>query len=78
MKVNNSLKEAIDNYGDDHVGSSATTPLRADAFELSNSDKIDQSIMIFFSKEAFLLLSKFTYFTIRLLTTSYRILSKGR
>jgi GTP cyclohydrolase I len=42
MKVNNSLKEAIDNYGDDHVGSSATTPLRADAFELSNSDKIDQ------------------------------------
>lgn len=41
MKVNNSLKEVIDNYGDDHVGSSAITPLRADAFELSNSEKIE-------------------------------------
>ena len=31
MIVNNSLEETIDAYGDDHVGSSATTPLRANA-----------------------------------------------
>lgn len=33
--------ENIDEYGDNHVGSSADTPLRADAFELSDSDKIE-------------------------------------
>ncbi len=32
--------EEIEAMGDDHVGSSATTPLRADAFELSDSEKI--------------------------------------
>jgi len=41
MKVNNSLEEKIDIYGDDHVGSSAITPLRPDAFELSNPKKIE-------------------------------------
>lgn len=32
--------EQIEAIGDDHVGTSATTPLRADAFEMSNSDKM--------------------------------------
>ena len=32
--------EEIEAMGDDHVGSSATTPLRADAFELSDIEKI--------------------------------------
>ena len=41
MKVNNSLEETVDAYGDDHLGSSATTPLRADAFELSNPKKVE-------------------------------------
>tara|TARA_B100000767_G_C19776279_1_gene542769 strand:+ start:839 stop:1519 length:681 start_codon:yes stop_codon:yes gene_type:complete len=41
MKVNNSLKEAIDNYGDDHLSSSAITPLRANAFAISNTEKIE-------------------------------------
>ncbi len=41
MKVNNSLKEAIDNYEDDHLSSSAITPLRANAFAISNTEKIE-------------------------------------
>ena len=41
MKTNNSLEEKVDTFGDDHVGSSATTPLRPDAFELSNPEKIN-------------------------------------
>ena len=41
MKVNNSLEETVDAYGDDHLGSSATTPLRADAFELSNPKRLN-------------------------------------
>lgn len=32
--------ENEDNYGDDHVGSSAVTPLRSDAFDISDEEKI--------------------------------------
>lgn len=32
--------EEIEALGDDHVGTSATTPLRDDAFEMSNADKM--------------------------------------
>ena len=39
MKENNTA-EYIDNIGDDHIGSSYNTPLRTDAFEISNEDKI--------------------------------------
>ena len=39
MKENN-LAKHIDNFGDDHVGSSTETPLRIDAFELSDNEKI--------------------------------------
>ena len=39
MKENN-LAKHIDNFGDDHVGSSTETPLRIDAFELSDDEKI--------------------------------------
>lgn len=31
----------FDDLGDDHIGTSATTPMRGDAFELSVDDKID-------------------------------------
>lgn len=41
MKIKNSLKEAVDSYGDDHVGSSSDNPVRPDAFELSNQEKIE-------------------------------------
>ncbi|MGV6832068.1 MAG: GTP cyclohydrolase I FolE [bacterium] len=34
-------KEDFDEIGDNHVGTSANTPLRADAFYLSNEEKID-------------------------------------
>jgi len=32
----------IDELGDDHVGSSAKTPLRADAFDISDQEKLDR------------------------------------
>lgn len=39
MKVDNNLD--FDNIGDNHIGTSSETPLRKDAFELSNSEKIE-------------------------------------
>ncbi len=38
----NGMKNTIDEIGDDHVGSSAKTPLRADAFEISDQEKINR------------------------------------
>ncbi len=40
MKLKKSLEDAIDHYGDDHVGSSSDNPIRPDAFELTNPEKI--------------------------------------
>lgn len=40
MKIDKAL-EAIEAMGDNHVSTSATTPLREDAFELSDKEKID-------------------------------------
>ena len=40
MKIERDIKN-IDNIGDDHIGTSANTPMRADAFKLSNDEKID-------------------------------------
>ncbi|NNE32717.1 MAG: GTP cyclohydrolase I FolE [Winogradskyella sp.] len=40
MKIDGDFNN-IDALGDDHIGSSSETPLRADAFELSNKEKID-------------------------------------
>ena len=40
MKLKKSIEDAIDHYGDDHVGSSSDNPIRPDAFELSNPEKI--------------------------------------
>ncbi|AMC12183.1 GTP cyclohydrolase [Lutibacter profundi] len=34
------MKNRIDELGDDHVGSSAKTPLRADAFDISDQEKL--------------------------------------
>jgi GTP cyclohydrolase IA len=36
------LKPVDDDYADDHVASSADTPLRADAFEMDDDEKIDR------------------------------------
>ena len=43
MKMDNALEEEFDAFGDDHIASSAETPLRNDAFELSDEEKIDRS-----------------------------------
>ncbi len=40
MKIGSDFNE-IDALGDDHIASSSETPLRRDAFELSNSEKIE-------------------------------------
>lgn len=40
MKIKNNIEE-FDSLGDDHIGTSSDTPLRSDAFKLSNEEKID-------------------------------------
>ncbi|WP_227807476.1 GTP cyclohydrolase I FolE [Lutibacter profundi] len=40
FEVKNGMKNRIDELGDDHVGSSAKTPLRADAFDISDQEKL--------------------------------------
>jgi GTP cyclohydrolase I len=40
MKIGNNIEE-FESLGDDHVGTSSDTPLRIDAFKLSNEEKID-------------------------------------
>ena len=36
----NYLAKQIDTFGEDHIGSSTNTPLRIDAFEISDEEKI--------------------------------------
>ncbi|WP_034044135.1 GTP cyclohydrolase I FolE [Wocania ichthyoenteri] len=40
MKIENNIEE-FESLGDDHIGTSSNTPLRNDAFKLSNEEKID-------------------------------------
>ncbi|MCH4551150.1 MULTISPECIES: GTP cyclohydrolase I FolE [Aestuariibaculum] len=40
MKIENNLEE-FESLGDDHIGTSSDTPLRGDAFKLSNEEKIE-------------------------------------
>ena len=40
MKIEKDIED-FDALGDDHVGTSANTPLRNDAFKLTNSEKVD-------------------------------------
>jgi len=40
MKIDNTIKE-FESLGDNHIGTSADTPLRDDAFKLSNDEKIE-------------------------------------
>ncbi|MDO5970080.1 GTP cyclohydrolase I FolE [Flavivirga aquimarina] len=40
MKIENNIEE-YDSLGDNHIGTSSNTPLRNDAFRLSNEEKID-------------------------------------
>jgi GTP cyclohydrolase I len=42
FEVNNRMTDKIDDIGDSHIGSSAKTPLRADAFEISDKEKIER------------------------------------
>lgn len=40
MKIENTLEE-FESLGNDHIGTSTNTPMRKDAFKLSNEEKID-------------------------------------
>ena len=40
MKLNDNIEE-FDALGNDHIGTSAETPMREDAFKLTNDEKID-------------------------------------
>ena len=40
MKIENNIEE-FEALGNDHIGTSSNTPMRRDAFELSNDEKID-------------------------------------
>ncbi|WP_027138789.1 GTP cyclohydrolase I FolE [Gaetbulibacter saemankumensis] len=40
MKIENKIEE-FESLGDDHIGTSSNTPLRGDAFKLSNDEKIE-------------------------------------
>ncbi len=40
MKIDKTLEEQLEALGNDHIGTSADTPLREDAFELSDDEKI--------------------------------------
>lgn len=42
MKIDSTLKEHFEEMGDDHVSSSEDTPLRDDAFVLTNAEKIER------------------------------------
>ncbi|MBL7472590.1 GTP cyclohydrolase I FolE [Robertkochia sediminum] len=41
MKIDKALEEQYEELGDEHIGSSADTPLRADAFDMSDDEKIE-------------------------------------
>jgi len=41
MKINSLLETNIEELGDNHIGSSEDTPLRKDAFKLSDDQKIE-------------------------------------
>ena len=40
MKIQDILKEEIDSIGDDHVSSNIDNPIKKDAFDISDEDKI--------------------------------------
>lgn len=42
MKIDQVLEDNYEDVGNDHVGSSADTPMRKDAFELSDEEKIER------------------------------------
>ncbi|WP_340203203.1 GTP cyclohydrolase I FolE [Ascidiimonas sp. W6] len=41
MKIDRALEEQFEEFGDNHATSASETPMRADAFELSDEEKID-------------------------------------
>ena len=42
MKIEGTLEEQFEQMGDDHISSSEETPLRKDAFILSDDEKMEQ------------------------------------
>ena len=42
MKTDSLLENELENIGNEHIGTSTDTPLREDAFELSDAEKIDR------------------------------------
>ena len=42
MKIDKTIEEQLEDIGNNHISGSAATPLRADAFELSDEEKIDK------------------------------------
>jgi len=42
MKIDSTLEEQFEQMGDDHIATSEDTPLRNDAFELSDEEKIEK------------------------------------
>jgi GTP cyclohydrolase I len=42
MKIDSTLKEQFEAMGDDHISSSRETPMRKDAFALSDAEKIER------------------------------------
>lgn len=42
MKIEKTIQQEEDLHGEDHIGGSAQTPLRADAFSLSDDEKINR------------------------------------
>jgi GTP cyclohydrolase I len=47
----NNLDETFDAIGDNHIGTSAETPLRADAFDKSDEEKIEEISFHFTSRK---------------------------
>ncbi|GLB49924.1 GTP cyclohydrolase I FolE [Neptunitalea lumnitzerae] len=42
MKIDKAIEQQFEEYGDDHIGSSSETPLRKDAFDLSDDTKMER------------------------------------
>ena len=40
MKIEKIIRESIDKFDDDHLSASLTTPIRDDAFDMSDQEKI--------------------------------------
>ena len=72
MKIENLTLANEDLHGDDHVGSSAQTPLREDAFDLSDEQKIELN-QEKVSLRLYLSISEFRQIIMREISISFQI-----